>query len=220
MTYPPLWRQVTDPAAAVHLMAAHPFAHIVTAHGGLRVTRVPFVADCEGGRAVRLRAHLNGQNPQAQDLHGAPALVVFSGPSTYVSPHWRASKTRGGTYDYEEVQVRGVVRVVNDLDFFRQLIDDLSNLIEPQYAEVGHYPVWQTSMAPEGYIERLFPLVTAFIIDIQSVETISKLHQQFPVEDRRAVADHLSRCKRDDARAIAEKIRRQIDGPPPAATRE
>lgn len=217
MTYPPSWRRVADPLAAVGLMAAHPFAHIVTSHGSLRATRVPFVADCEAGRAVRLRAHLNGQNPQARNLHGAPALVVFSGPSTYVSPHWRASKTRAGTYDYEEVQVRGVARVVDDIDFFRRLIDDLSTLIEPQYAEVGDYPVWRTSMAPAGYVERLFPQVASFVVDVESVEAVSKLHQQFPVEDRRTVAEHLSRCTRDDARAIAEKIRRQTDGAAPDA---
>ena len=83
---------------------------------------------------------------------GVPVLVVFSGPATYVSPHWRANKTRAGTYDYEDVQVRGTARGVNDIDFFRRLIDGLSELIEPQYAEVGDYPVWRTSMAPEGWL--------------------------------------------------------------------
>jgi predicted FMN-binding regulatory protein PaiB len=67
-------------------------------------------------------------------------------------------------------------------------------------------------MAPEGYIERLFPQVTPFVVDIEAVETISKLHQQFPEEDRRAVAEHLSRSHREDARAIAEKIRKLTDG--------
>jgi transcriptional regulator len=212
MAYPPLWRRVTDPGVASRLMGAHPFAHLFTARGGLRATRLPFVADSENGRPVRLRAHLNGQNPQARGLDGVPVLVVFSGPATYVSPHWRANKTRAGTYDYEDVQVRGTARVVNDIDFFRRLIDGLSELIEPQYAEVGDYPVWRTSMAPEGYIERLFPQVTPFVVDIEAVETISKLHQQFPEEDRRAVAEHLSRSYREDARAIAEKIRKLTDG--------
>jgi transcriptional regulator len=208
MDYPPLSRRVSDPGAAIALMGAHPFAHPFTSHGGLRVTRLPFVADTENGRPVRLRAHLNGQNPQVHDLDGAPVLVAFSGPSTYVSPHWRAERTRAGTYDYEEVQVRGTVRVVNDIDFFIELINDLSALIEPQYSDVGEYPVWQTSMAPQGYIERLFLHVTPFVIDIDAVETISKLHQQFPVEDRKAVAEHLSHSGRDDARAIAEKMRK------------
>lgn len=208
MGYPPPWRRETDPGAAIRLMAEHPFAHLFTSHGGLRTTRAPFIADCRDGRPERLRAHLNGQNPQAQGLDGAPVLVVFPGRSTYVSPHWRANMTRAGTFDYEEVQVRGTARVVADIDFFRRLIDDLSMLIEPQYAEVGDFPVWQTPMAPEGYIERLFPLLTPFEVEIEGIETISKLHQHFPEEDRRAIAENLSRSNREDARAIADKILR------------
>jgi transcriptional regulator len=194
------------------LAQANPFAHLFSSHNGLRATRTAFVTDVEGGRIVRLRAHVNGQNPLAANLDGASVLVVFSGPSTYVSPHWRMQPTRGGTFDYEEVQVRGAVRVVAEKDFFCRLIDDLSALIEPQYAEIGDYPVWQTSMAPDGYIDRLFPHVTPFIVDVEAVSTISKLHQPFPPEDRRSVAEHLERSSRDDSRAIAARIRKDTDG--------
>lgn len=189
-------------------MAEHPFAHLFSTTAGLGATRVPVIADLVDAVPVRLRGHLNGHNPQAAGLDGASVLVVFSGPSTYVSPHWRVSATRGGTYDYEEVQVHGVARVVHTLDFFRRLVDDLSALIEPQYADVGDYPVWQTAMAPPGYVERLLPQVTPFAIEIASVRTISKLHQHFPLEDRRCIAAHLARSRREDARSIAEKIRR------------
>ncbi len=212
MTYPPAARHVTDPAAAIELMRSHPFAHLITAHDGLNATRVPFFTEVEDGRPMRLRAHLNGQNPQAANLDGAPVLVVFSGPAAYVSPHWRADKSRAGTYDYEEIRVRGTARVVADMAFFRGLIDDLSMLIEPQYADVGDYPIWRSSMAPDGYIEKLFPYVTPFMVEIEGVETISKLHQAFSAEDQRSVADHLDRSAREDARAIAAKIRKLSEG--------
>jgi transcriptional regulator len=193
-------------------MGAYPFAHLFTTHDGLRATRIPFIADCENGRAVRLRAHLDAGNPQAQGIDGASVLVVFSGPAAYVSPHWRADKTKGGTYDYQEVQVRGTARVVNEIGFFRQLIDDLSLLIEPQHAEISDYPVWQTPMAPDGHIARQLPDVTPFVVEIAALETIFKLHQNFPEADRRSVAAHLSRSHRDEVRAVAEEIRRLIEG--------
>ena len=210
MTYPPPTRRVDDPAAALALIDAHPFAHVFTAHAGLAVTRIPFVADRDDDRPVRLRGHVNAQNPQASGLDGAAALVAFSGPAAYVSPNWRADKGRAGTYDYEAAHVRGVVRVVADLGFFRTLIDDLSARIEPTHAEVGDYPVWTTAMAPPGYIERLFPHVVPFVIEIEHVETIAKLHQGYSDADRRSVADHLARSHRQDSRAIGEKIRALI----------
>jgi transcriptional regulator len=207
MTYPPTEYRVTDPGAAIAMMREHPFAHVITAHRELCVTRLPVLADVEDGRAVRLRGHFDARNPQATELDGVQMLVAFSGPAAYVSPNWRADKTKGGTYDYEEVQVRGRARVVRDLAFFTQLIDDLSALLEPQHAEIGDYPTWQTPMAPRGHLARQIALVTPFVVEIDRIDTIAKLHQNFPEADRLSVADHLSRSRRDDVRAIAAKIR-------------
>ena len=211
MSYPPSWRVVTDIDAAVALVRENPFAHFITSHGGLHATRLPFIIDLENGAPARLRGHLNAQNPQTEGLDGADALITFDGPASYVSPHWRADLTRGGTYDFEEVRVRGRVRVRSDIDFFRTLVNDLAALIEPQHAEIGDYPVWRHEMAPPGYVESRFPAVTAFEIEISAVDMISKLHQSFPEADRRSVADHLSRSHREGARVIAEKIRAGLE---------
>lgn len=210
MTYPPASRTEPDMAQALQLMREHPFAHFITAHDGLHSTRIPFVTDTQNQRPAQLRGHVNALNPQAHGLDAAPVLVAFSGPSTYVSPNWRVDKTRGGTYDYQEVIVRGTARVVEGIEHFKAMIDDLSRLIEPQYAEVGGGPVWQISDATPGYIERLVPHITQFVIDIEHCEMISKLHQQFPEEDRRSVAEHLMKCNRDESRAIAKKIRQTL----------
>jgi transcriptional regulator len=210
MTYPPPAYRVTDPGAAIALMREHPFAHVITAHRELCVTRLPVLADLEDGRPVRLRGHFDARNPQAADLDGAPILVAFSGPAAYVSPNWRADKTKGGTYDYEEVQVHGRARAVRDLAFFTQLINDLSALLEPQHAEIGDYPTWQTHMAPRGHLDRQVALVTPFVVEIDRIDTIAKLHQNFPDADRLSVADHLSRSPRDEVRAIAAKIRAKM----------
>jgi transcriptional regulator len=211
MSYPPKWRVVTDTGAATTLMRSHPFAHLITAQAALFSTRIPMIADLEDGELVRLRGHLNAQNPQADGLHGQAALVTFDGPASYVSPNWRVDLSRAGTYDYEEVQVRGEIKTVDDIGAFRQLIDDLAALIEPQHAEIGDYPVWHTALSPPGYIERLYPAIVAFEIQVSSVHITSKLHQSFPEADRRSVADHLARSNREQSRAIADKIRQTLD---------
>jgi transcriptional regulator len=188
-------------------MREHPFAHVITAEPKLSVTRLPIIADVEDGRAVRLRGHFDARNPQAAELDGVPVLVAFSGAAAYVSPSWRADKTKGGTYDYEEVQVSGRSRVRRELAFFTQLVDDLSALLEPQHAEIGDYPTWQSSMAPRGHLDRQLAFVTPFMIEIDHIVAIAKLHQNFPDADRLSVAEHLSRSRRDEVRAIAAKIR-------------
>lgn len=210
MTYPPSWR-VERPECAANLIDEHPFAHFVTAHGGLHSTRIPMLADLVAGAPGRLRGHLNARNPQCEGLDGVDALVTFDGPASYVSPNWRTQANRAGTYDYEEVQVRGRVRVIDDIAWFRRLVDDLARRIEPRHADIGDYPVWTTAMTPDGYVERLFPAICAFEVEISAVRMISKLHQSFPEADRRSVADHLSRSGQEQSRAVAAKIRACLD---------
>lgn len=67
MIYPRPACRVTDPAAAIRIMRADPFAHFITGHETLRATRIPFIVDCENGRLVRLRAHLDRRNTARRD---------------------------------------------------------------------------------------------------------------------------------------------------------
>ncbi|MGJ3232985.1 MAG: FMN-binding negative transcriptional regulator [Oceanicaulis sp.] len=209
MSYPPGWR-LTNQADAPALMRSNPVAHFVTGGPALCSTRIPMLADLEDGAPVRLRGHLNARNPQCEGLDGAEALVTFDGPAAYVSPHWRTEATRAATIDYEEVQVRGRVRVVDDIDWFCAMIDDMAALIEPQHTEIGDYPVWSTAMAPAGYVERLYPAIVAFTVEITSLKMIAKLHQSFPAADRLSVAEHLSRSHREQPRAVAQSILRTL----------
>lgn len=208
MSYPPDWRLLNDQPEITELIAEYPFAHLITAQDGLAVTRIPFLADCKDGELIGLRSHMNGTNPQAKIIDSADLLIVFSGPSTYVSPHWRTDRQRAATFDYQEVRVKGTATIQRDMGYFIKLVDDLAQLIEPQYAEIGDYPIWQTSDTPEGYIDRLFPHICTFSVAIKEVEMISKLHQPFPKKDRDSIAKHLSRSDRTDSRKIAARIRR------------
>jgi transcriptional regulator len=213
MTYPPEWRQVAPDAHFVaQLVQKHPFARLFTAEQTLAATSLPFIADFEAGRMLRLRAHLNASNPQLVGLNGARAIVVFSGPATYVSPHWRTDLGRAGTIDYEEVQVVGRITThAGDREFFCTLIDDLARLLEPQYAASAPYPVWNTSMAPAGYIDRLLPAIVGFSMQVEQVRAIAKLHQHFPAADRRSIAAHLERCAQADALSIAARLRAGLE---------
>lgn len=209
--YPPAAYLTESAEYGVELTRQFPFAHFVTNHSGLRVSKVPAVVDVIDGKPARLRGHLDARNPQARGLDGEEVVVDFSGASAYVSPFWRAEKNRGGTIDYEEVQVRGRARVAGELDFFRQLIDDLSSIYEPAFAGVGDYPIWSSREFPMGYFERQFPMVVCFEVAIEEFLVISKLHQGWSREDRESVADHLERCRREQPSMIADRIRERLE---------
>lgn len=203
MTYPPPPHREQDPGKIAALMKAYPFAHFFTGAEGMRVTRIPFAADFEDGVLKRLRAHLNGQNPQGAALDGAEALVAFSGPDSYVSPNWRTASDRGATWDYTAVHVWGRARVRTDRAFFDQLIGDLASAAEARHAGLSDKPQWSMKNVTEDYVERLRPKLCAFEIAVSRIEGIAKLHQNFPEADARSVAAHLARSANEGSRAVA-----------------
>lgn len=208
--YPPPLHREEDPAKIAALIRARPFAHFFTAHRGLRVTRIPFAADFEADALRALRGHLHGRNQQVDGLDGAEALVAFSGPDAYVSPNWRTAQDRGATWDYTAVHVRGRVRVRADRGFFDRLIGDLAGAAEPRVATLSDKPQWSMKNVTEDYVERLRPRLCAFEIEVSDVEAIAKLHQNFPEEDARGVAAHLSRSVDEGAQAIAALISKRL----------
>lgn len=211
MPYPPPHFHEKDEARIAALMREHPFAHLFTSGPlGHRTTRLPFVTDVEDGRIIRLRAHFSRQNPQSEILDGAAVLVAFSGPASYVSPNWRTEQNRGATWDYLAVQVWGTARVREDRGFFEQLINDVASAVEPRFDGVSDRPDWSMKDAPKDYVDRLFPALVPFEISVSAIEATSKLHQNFPEEDIRSVADHLGRADNASSQAVSDAMREAL----------
>lgn len=207
MVYPPQPHRERDPERIEALARAFPFAHFFTAVGGeQRVTRLPFAIDTEDGEIRRLRAHMNAHNPQCRTLDAADALVAFPGPDSYVSPNWRTAADRGATWDYTAVHVWGRVRVRRDRAFFDSLIGDLAAAAEARFQGLSEKPAWSMKNVTDAYVERLRPQLCAFEIDVARIEAISKLHQNFPEQDARGVAEHLACSGHASSRAVGALI--------------
>ena len=171
------------------------------------VTRLPFAIDVEAGVVKALRAHMNANNPQASQIDGASVLISFSGPDSYVSPNWRTSSDRGATWDYTAVNVWGRCRVKRERPFFEKLITDLARANESKVADIVDKPQWSLDSVTADYVDRLFPALVSFEVQIDEIKGISKLHQDFPEADAIGVSDNLDKVGTEDATAIAIAIR-------------
>lgn len=135
------------------LTAAHPFATLVTASGGLAADRLPLVLHPEGGPYGTLRGHIAAGNPLAKEEVPMEALAIFQGPQAYVTPAWYASKAEHGkvvpTWNDVVVHARGEIRLVWDPGW---LLAHLSALTD---AQEGNRPApWAVSVAPEPFVAR------------------------------------------------------------------
>jgi transcriptional regulator len=175
------------------LIASHPLGALVThGAGGLGADHVPFEispASSEAPFGV-LRAHVARANPVwRQD--GGDALVLFQGPSAYVSPAFDAQKVISGkvvpTWNYAVVHAHGRLRAVDDPDWMLALLGRLTTRHEAARAQP-----WAVGDAPGDYIDRLLKAIVGIEIVVERLEGKWKLNQDDSQEDQRGFANGLA----------------------------
>ncbi len=137
------------------------------------------------GHLARANAHWR------RIVDGSPALAIVTGPDTYVSPGWYATKAEHGkvvpTWNYSVVHLRGRIVVHDDPSWVRSLVTRLTDRHESAREEP-----WAVTDAPEDYIDKnLRPIVGVELL-VSSVEAKAKLSQNRSDEDRAGVARGLT----------------------------
>lgn len=188
MYRPPAFRE--DRIEVLHtLIQTHPLATLVTAGtAGLNANLIPFTLATDRGDKGVLRAHMAKANDQIATLReGAEALVIFQGPETYVTPSWYASKAEHGkvvpTWNYVVVQAWGMPQVIDDAEWLRVQIDELTRAQErPRSAP------WNVTDAPEPFIDAQVRGIIGLEIPIARIEGKWKVSQNRPAADKEGVA--------------------------------
>ena len=171
------------------LINAHPLGTFVT-HGeaGLDADHLPFEIGAATAAAPfgTLRAHVARANPLWRQA-GSSVLVVFQGPSAYVSPSLYAEKPVSGkvvpTYNYAVVHAHGVLRAIDDPAWLRALLERLT-----AHHEDPRGAPWSLDDAPPGFIDTLLRAMVGIEIPLARLQGKSKLSQNRPIADQMAVA--------------------------------
>jgi transcriptional regulator len=183
--YQPAHFAQSDPQALAGLMQAHPLAVLVTAGAdGPEADHVPLQYDAATGT---LRGHVARANPLWRQADGQPVLAVFRGPEAYVSPSWYPSKAEHHkvvpTWNYAVVHAHGTLRAVDDADWLRQLVGDLTDR-----HEAGRPAPWSVSDAPQDYIAQMLRAIVGVEITLTRLEGKWKVSQNRSAADRDGVA--------------------------------
>jgi len=180
-----------DPTVIAELIKAYPLGTLITAGpSGLQASQIPFLLLSEGDQ--KLVAHLARANDHWKDLEVAEeCLVVFQGVDNYVTPSWYPSKQETGkvvpTWNYETVQVRGVPKVIQDADWLKNLVTDLTGAMEKKRASP-----WAVSDAPDDFIDAQLKAIVGLEIVITSIDGKWKMSQNRSAEDAQGVATGLA----------------------------
>jgi len=148
--------------------------------------------------------HLNRLNPHWAALEpGGPAILVFQGPNSYVSPTVYEATPAAPTWNFTSIHLHGTLRAIDDREVTLQII---RWTVEAFEAEFGAN--WD--MRPSfGYFDNIVSGVGAFVFEIEAVDSMFKLSQEQPAEVQERVVRSFAasdRCPRH--RELAKLMRR------------
>lgn len=169
----------------------HGFGTLVTAEGAEAPvgSRLPFLgcpADGDGGSLI---GHMARANPQLDSLRraGARVLVVFEGPSAFVSASYYREEPAVPTWNHVTVHVTGRPRLLAGEASTLRVLEQTVAHFERQ---VGSK--WRLNV-DDPYVRELARQVAAFTVDVDRIDASFKLSQNIePRLQRRAAAGLLS----------------------------
>jgi transcriptional regulator len=185
------------PEDVLTFMKAHPFVLVcgVDGKGNPVATQIPLLIEQRGdqlflqGHFMKKQDHTNAffQNPNV--------LVVFSGAHTYVSASWYENKKIASTWNYQSVQVTGMIEF-RDQEFLHQLLTRLTETFETPGS-----PSLVQDMDP-AYVQQMMQAIVAFELEVLSVRHVFKLSQN---RDRQSHTNIISKLREQggDASEIA-----------------
>jgi transcriptional regulator len=195
----------TDLAELDRLVAANPFATMVTVRDGMPyVSHLPVLYAREG-KHVTFRGHWARANPQWRDA--SEALLIVHGPDAYVSPSWYPDKdeeARVPTWNYAVAHVSGALQVFDNTDALASIVSDLSVRHE---TAIGSD--WRFDPERDDLVVQLKGIV-GFQLQTQRIELKFKLNQNHPLANQRSVIKALNAQDDRASRSIAALMQARV----------
>jgi transcriptional regulator len=205
--YEPAHFEEKRPEVLRALMRAHPLGTLVTLGAdGLNANHLPMLYEEQPAPFGTLRCHVARANPVWREYSAScEALVVFQGPSTYITPSWYPSKKETAkvvpTYNYAVVHAYGPLRIIEDSVWLRSFVEQLTE----RHEALRSVP-WKVSDAPENYIDTMLRNIVGVEIPLTRITGKWKASQNRTTADRAGVVNGLRERDDPDAQSMAGMV--------------
>ena len=192
------------------LIHQHPLASMVSLEAdGMTANHIPFIITPPTAEAPlgKLLGHVARANPVWQNRE--PVLLIFQGPSAYITPGWYEEKKLTGavvpTYNYAVVHVHGKINVVEDSAQFLSLLTQLT-----EHFESTRPKPWAVADAPPEYIENMMAQIVGIEIPITRLVGKWKTSQNKSTSNRSHIAVQLREENNMHGVALADIMEAQL----------
>ena len=172
----------------LEFMTAHPFAFLTGSDisGRQVATQIPVLFEERDGN-LYLQGHIMRQTDHHKAFIQNPqALIVFTGPSTYVSASWYSDPHIGSTWNYMSIHARGMMEFMSDeglIQFMRKftLYFEKGNAASPTYFD----------NLPDEFLRKMLPAIVGFEMKVDQLENVFKLSQNRDEQSYRNIISKL-----------------------------
>jgi transcriptional regulator len=188
---------------AMHeLIRTRPLSTLVTLSAdGINANHIPLHLSESPLPFGTLRGHVARSNPVWRDLESSiEVLAIFHGPDAYISPSWYATKQEAGkvvpTWNYTVAHAYGSLRIIDNADWIRTQLEDLTNHNEAAFPEP-----WAVSDAPFDYTEKLIESIVGIEIVITRLSGKWKVSQNQSPQNQASIIQGLNNSGQPEAAA-------------------
>jgi transcriptional regulator len=163
-----------DKEAILSFLKEYPFAFLTGCdpNGKPVATQVPMLFE-ERDNELYLQAHIMRNTDHHKAFMQNPnALLVFTGPSCYVSASWYTNPQSGSTWNYMSVHITGEIQFMED-EALRAFMQKLTL----QYEKNNLASPTVFNNIPESYKQKMLPAIVGFEIKAAKIDTVFKLSQ-------------------------------------------
>lgn len=201
-----------DRQTILDFMEENPFAFLTGSYlsGEQVATQIPVLFEERNGELF-LQGHIMRNTDHYKAFMENPnALIVFTGPSCYVSASWYSNPQIGSTWNYMSVHVAGPIKFMKDdelIEFMRKLT--------LKFEKGNTQSLTFYDNLPQPFLSKMMPAIAGFEIKVEKLENVFKLSQNRDKESYLNIISKLEELGGNSMLIAAEMRKREAELFPP-----
>lgn len=201
-----------DKQRLMQFMEEHPFAFVTGSdkNGHQIATQIPVLTEERNGELF-LQGHIMRNTDHHKAFIENPnTLVVFNGPSAYVSATWYSNSQMGSTWNYMSVHISGKMNFMSS----EELISFMKKFTLKFEKGNRESPTIYDNL-PDSYTGKMMPAIAGFEIKAERIENVFKLSQNRDEKSYLNIIAKLEERGGESAMVAAEMKKRKSELFPP-----